>query len=96
MRQRLRQRTTSGFQLGFNRRQDAFTLHPQGELCLVVLFGQALGFEYDAQQGEAHLAQAVLDVLFIQAGLSAQGAEGFSVADVVRAAAMEDITELLN
>ena len=40
-----------GAQLRFDLAQDAFTLHPKDELRLVVLLGQPLGLEHDAQQG---------------------------------------------
>ena len=55
MRQLLRQGPTHRLQFGLDDGQDAFTLHPQDELCLVVLLGQPHGLEHDAQQGQTYL-----------------------------------------
>jgi len=55
VRQLLRQGATGSVQLCFDRGQDAFALHPQHQLGLVVLLGQSLGLEHDTQKRQAHL-----------------------------------------
>ena len=54
VRQLLRQSAPCGKQLSLDRGQDAFARHPQNQLCLVVLLGQALGLEHDAKQRQTH------------------------------------------
>ena len=53
--QLLSQRAAGRLKLCLDRREDALTAHPQDELGLVVLLGQAFGLEHDTQKRQAHL-----------------------------------------